>query len=137
MDVAAIAFTDATALVDVSAIDREAGNHLPGGIAQRLASEIARLTVSGRDLIEQMREHAHFTGHGAVHDQLLAVVDEAGHVDGLAQKTPVERGKGPFMALMNKDAVELISEFVASGAIDRPLRRQLLVDLQDFFCGNE
>src|SRR5262249_48083406 len=131
IDSCAVAIRDLSALVDVGAINREAGDGLADYVAQRFTGKIAGEAVGDRDFIQNMGQNVDFTGQRHVHDQLLAVVDQQVHVLRRSGETVVEISEEPFIATIDEQPVDQRGELVARSAVYRPLLRQLLARHED------
>src|SRR3954471_4423421 len=100
LDVPLIACGVFAALVNVSAIYREARDGFPDAVAQSFESEIACAAVAGRDLSQKMREHVHLARQRVMHHELLALIYQRLDVCDLACEPEINPIKRPLVCLL-------------------------------------
>ena len=121
-------------LVDVGAIDGEAGDDFGERVPQAVEREVARSSVALGDALERVREHVQLARHRRLHDQPLAVVadivervDEAGHLR-IGTTQPLQ------LAALDEHAVEIVEVAVPGCPSDGPASGKRFARREDLFC---
>lgn len=118
--------------VNIGAVDGEAGDDFAQRIAEVFEREVARPAVQFGNVVQAAGEHVQFARQRHLQDQPLAIVDQVVHRLFHSGKGLVEALEGAGMPAIDEDAVQVIQEAVAGGAVDGP-RPQLFVSGQDLF----
>ena len=96
---------------------------MPRICSSRVFRPRRRLHFAGR-LQGQMRQVRQLAGHVPFEDLSLLVVEQLGVVRRGADEFVVEVREGLLILPLAEDAVDVVAEFVAGGALDRPFRPQ-------------
>ena len=126
LDVAAVGIAGAL-VVDVRAVDGEAGDHLAQGLAQGVEGEVARPPDLLRQPVELVGQHVQLAGERDLHDQQLLAIDHLGEARIVLDPVVIQPGEGRGVGRVDEQAVDLVQEFVAAGPVDRPGLDQRLV----------
>ena len=119
--------------VDVRAINGEAGDHFAQRVSERIESKVARAPRLLSQSVELMRQHVQLARQRHLHDQQLLAIDKFGERHGVRNKFAVEPADPLDLAAIHEQAVDLVEEVVAAGAVDRPGWNELLTRAQDLF----
>ena len=66
-----------------------------------------------------------------MHDELLTLVNQRVNIGHLAGEPQVNSSEGALVFLINEDSIHQIGEIVSTGAIHRPLIRELLARFEN------
>ena len=85
------------------------------------------------DAVKAARKHVEFAGHGYLHDQALALVNQIGVTLRPAGELAVEALKDGSLGGVDEKAVKQIQEAVSGGSFDRPTGPEFFIFYQDLF----
>ena len=68
-----------------------------------------------------------------MHNQLLALINQRVDVGGLTYAAEIDARECALVLLVDEKTVHKVCEFVATGAVDRPLLGQLFAGFENFF----
>ena len=112
----------------VGAVDGEAGDDFGQCQAQRVQREITRPAIGARQPQQRVGQHGELAGQARGHDDAPAAVGELLEILGLVADEGAPGAVDPRPgARVDEQAVDDVGEAVAGRAVQRPVRRQLLV----------
>ena len=101
--------------------------------SQGVEGEVAIPAVLFREAVEHVGEDVNLAGQGKLHGKLLLLIDEVGEARVVADETLIGLRKWFLGGAIHEQADDLISEVIAGGAMDGPVRAKFLAGHEDFF----
>ncbi len=129
----AIAVRILSAIIDIRAVHRKAGNRFANNRFKNVVGKVAGATVRGSQAAEQVGQHIHFACQRSQHHLQLRLINNLVGVTPFPGRLRVDFVERGFTLLLNKKFIHQEDEVITTGAAHGPLSRHVFMRLQNFF----